>query len=951
MGRIALHDYLRQIEGLLDDDRLEEAAAHCYSILQQQPRHVATYRLFGRALLEKQEYRHAIDIFQRVLSADPEDLFAHAGLAEAYRRSGDMPRSIWHMERAFEIEPYNRAVQLELRELYELRDGFAPEQVTLTRAALARIYVRGGHNRLAADELQVLLTDQPDRIDLRVLFAEALFWDDRRVEAAQVCAEIVDQLPDCITANAILADVWSSAGSESEARPFIDRLWTLTLLPAREHNPETLIGRAFSHADFAQLPEQTLVERLEFVPDTIQEPAVSPEPASVFPAVAVQELPGWLDELDDDSDENGVLPDIAESIDAETALLLQSEADGDAELQSKPGVSSVLGSEDAGEDGPTEPAETLVGEFKVAQEDMPGGEPEQPIEAFLPGEMPAEDSEEESMLPLMGEHDVENEGPSQDSTPAEPGYSPEDLFLESIVAEAFGEMEPVESPERESAELVWDDESPAAFDPQDDLSLEEIASEATEEEVATELPGDLAPESAPPRPEAVAPEPAVPPDVPIMEQTIPETVDEAPPGLPDDDGGPSTDLLFAALTARTVEDRLSDDAPEGTSAGEEEVREQRTQPEASVQAPELPAEEPGEWSELAPESPADAQYEELQPDDSFQTLPQEAPRSSMATPPADDATSRAGVAVGDEEAEAEIWLQEDGVEAESGESADDVVSPNPAEIVTKEFDGPPGVSREQGEPAALEADEAPEGSTAAWPESQPSEAPFGESVPSYEEPPHFESPTDDRVVDSSDIETAAAKPSDDLLDKGEARDIGDTADWLTDLGEDTDDIKDLPDWLYDAIGFTGELDMPDDYEEPEWLDELGGDKEETARQKQPPVSKDAAQQDASEAQNAGRDVAETPDIDRTNASDEQAIPDWLQDAGGSLEELPTDLAESLGISESDVDDEDEGALSWLEELAAEPASTEIENGVKNADAVDRLTKRPSSEPNEQADRD
>ncbi|MGD2077673.1 MAG: tetratricopeptide repeat protein, partial [Chloroflexota bacterium] len=110
MRRIALHDYLSQIEGLLDDNRLPEAAAHCHFVLQQYPRHIGAYRLFGRALLEQQLYDDAIDIFERLLGADPEDLISHAGLALAYSESRDLERAIWHMERAFEVDPYNRAI-------------------------------------------------------------------------------------------------------------------------------------------------------------------------------------------------------------------------------------------------------------------------------------------------------------------------------------------------------------------------------------------------------------------------------------------------------------------------------------------------------------------------------------------------------------------------------------------------------------------------------------------------------------------------------------------------------------------------------------------------------------------------------------------------------------------------------------------------------------------------
>jgi uncharacterized protein HemY len=63
--RAALHEYLSQIEGLLDENRLPEAVAHCHFILQQFPRHIDTYRLLGRTFLEQQLYDEAKDVFAR----------------------------------------------------------------------------------------------------------------------------------------------------------------------------------------------------------------------------------------------------------------------------------------------------------------------------------------------------------------------------------------------------------------------------------------------------------------------------------------------------------------------------------------------------------------------------------------------------------------------------------------------------------------------------------------------------------------------------------------------------------------------------------------------------------------------------------------------------------------------------------------------------------------------
>lgn len=297
VGQIALHNYLSQIEQLLEENRLAEAASHCHFILQQQPRHIDTYRLFGRALLEQQLYTDATDIFQRVLSADPEDLISHAGLALAYREKRQLARSIWHMERAFEIDPYNRAVRTELGELYTKRDSRPPERLTLTRAGLARLYVKGDMQEQAVEELRTLLDEQPDRIDLQTLLAEALWRADRRVECVEVCQDILDQLPYNIKANAILADIWRKSDRLDEAELHMQRLQALTLLDVRHFDPESVVGRAYLSNVGGGIPPAIMVERLDYLP--AEELRVSQLAGWSGPAGG--DVPDWLQEMEQSS--------------------------------------------------------------------------------------------------------------------------------------------------------------------------------------------------------------------------------------------------------------------------------------------------------------------------------------------------------------------------------------------------------------------------------------------------------------------------------------------------------------------------------------------------------------------------------------------------------------------------------------------------------------------------
>lgn len=305
MGQIALRDYLNQITDLIYESRLDEAVAHCRNILEQHPRHVETYQLLGRALLELQSYNDAADIFQRVLSADPENVISHAGLAMAYSESDDLQRATWHMERAFDFDPYNRTILAELSEFYARRDGEAPDQIDMTRAALACLYLRGSLYRLAADEFSTLLSEQPDRIDFQVMLAETLYRDQKPKAAARVALKVVDKLPLCIKANAILAGVWLASGRPDQAQQHLLRVRSLTLPRISSLGEDTLVAEVLSKVDQKQLPKQVLIEEIDYVPVAGVGYGDGIERRSSLDADKddSQEMPDWLREFSQPSED------------------------------------------------------------------------------------------------------------------------------------------------------------------------------------------------------------------------------------------------------------------------------------------------------------------------------------------------------------------------------------------------------------------------------------------------------------------------------------------------------------------------------------------------------------------------------------------------------------------------------------------------------------------------
>lgn len=227
MARISLRAYNREIENLIERAQIDQAIAHCRHILKTFPKHIDTYRLLGKAFLESQRYGDAADIFQRVLSSMPEDFVSHVGMSIIREDEGNLDEALWHMERAFEMQPANGAIQDELRRLYGRRDGFEPPKVRLTRGALARMYAKGELYQQAIAELRAALAEDAKRLDLQSLLAQVYFKSGQRVEAVETCSSLLRKLPYSFEASRIMAEVLSGSERAEEAKTYRQRVQAL----------------------------------------------------------------------------------------------------------------------------------------------------------------------------------------------------------------------------------------------------------------------------------------------------------------------------------------------------------------------------------------------------------------------------------------------------------------------------------------------------------------------------------------------------------------------------------------------------------------------------------------------------------------------------------------------------------------------------------------------------
>ncbi|CAG0931130.1 hypothetical protein TFLX_02007 [Thermoflexales bacterium] len=279
MAEVAFRDYLNEIDDLIERGSIAQAMQHCRHFLTQYPKAVEVYRMMGKALLEQEDDRAAQDVFQRVLSVDPEDFVARVGLSIIHDRNNELELAIWHMERAFEIAPSNALIQGELRRLYARRDGDSPERIPLTRGALARLYAAGDLASEAIADLRQLLTEQSDRIDLQVQLAEVLWRDEQRLEAAEYTQQITTTLPYCLKANLILGAILRASGANGESDEPLQRAQAVD--PENEYAQQLFSGMGPLYR------QPVMVDHLEL--QTMDQMLEAP-----LPLAETEEVPDWL---------------------------------------------------------------------------------------------------------------------------------------------------------------------------------------------------------------------------------------------------------------------------------------------------------------------------------------------------------------------------------------------------------------------------------------------------------------------------------------------------------------------------------------------------------------------------------------------------------------------------------------------------------------------------------
>jgi len=692
MTAISLRAYNREIEAMVDRGQNDDAITHCKYILKYFPKHVGTYRLLGKAFLESHHYSEAADILQRVLSVVPDDFISNIGMSIIREDEGNMDAAIWHMERAFEVQPSNTAVQGELRRLYGLRDGIEPPKVRLTRGALVRMYAKSDLYPQAIAELLAALAEDPQRVDLEIILAQMYYKSGKKIEATEICSRLISKLPYCLEANKLLAEILPTTSRAEEAKVFSQHLASLDPYYGHLSSTITLVD---------DVPDNAVtLERLEAVSDDTRiQPLSTTVPATVE-STQPDAIPEWLPKTQEAAPIK--IPfQVAESMPAAEQPFPAEQVEVNKETPPMSQDASVPPMDEqipdwmreAGwshsEDNP--PAETPLSQSESEagkeNEDIAPAELPDWLKSMAPAEdqeSPVEKQQDEEKLGILntifpGESGEETNGTNEEETAFEStGGSVTKLFSEESIREAeklsppavsvnTNTSEAVTPPTEEKAEQLPDwlaeteaskAESPeAAEEPQAvEMSApqpaQESEPESNENQTAPDWLEALARET-PPTPEEASPTPAMPGEEPQNDwiKGILAEKEEDETGYADDYKRVSTKQLeeeaSAALPSENMPDWLRQQpaTPEAEPVQTKDASSlQPTEPRPRTH-PIQPQAEPPEYLQQQAETPQ--QY--LEPVQSAPEIPEALPQEQPATEQASETSKKE---------ELPDWLQE-----------------------------------------------------------------------------------------------------------------------------------------------------------------------------------------------------------------------------------------------------------------------------------------------------
>ncbi|MHB1354653.1 MAG: tetratricopeptide repeat protein [Anaerolineae bacterium] len=220
---LTLKSQVTRVLVLLDGGEWRRAASIACRILASYPLYIVAYNLNARAYLGLGELDTAQQLFERILSANPEDADAHMGLGMIHQTHGSDKAAREYLFRAYELAPGDLQVRQAMSDICRVPFGTLWEVFPMSRVGLARAMLLGRMFEQAIDVLECLVQQQPQRPDLWVALCEAYWQNQRYVQAAITAQQVLNIAPFCLKANLILGQLWLGSKRENDARLYFER--------------------------------------------------------------------------------------------------------------------------------------------------------------------------------------------------------------------------------------------------------------------------------------------------------------------------------------------------------------------------------------------------------------------------------------------------------------------------------------------------------------------------------------------------------------------------------------------------------------------------------------------------------------------------------------------------------------------------------------------------------
>jgi tetratricopeptide (TPR) repeat protein len=232
---ISAHHCCQAAELALKLGQPEDAEALCQHVLAQHRWHLRAHLLLGQASLEQENWAEATRRFRLVVAVDPECAEAHSGMGILASREGDFDKAVRHLAQAFENAPESDETREALQQALTQRAGRPVPTPAFSAACLGRFYLKRGLPQPAAEAFAAALRDSPDRDDLLLAYAAALWQAGVRKQAVELCRPYLEKTPRPLTPLLLIASDLIRSGETQRGR----RLWG----EARAWDPDDIRAR------------------------------------------------------------------------------------------------------------------------------------------------------------------------------------------------------------------------------------------------------------------------------------------------------------------------------------------------------------------------------------------------------------------------------------------------------------------------------------------------------------------------------------------------------------------------------------------------------------------------------------------------------------------------------------------------------------------------------------